>query len=101
MLPMVLRDVISRFLDGSPEHEADALLRRGNSNRFTFVPFSLGPKNCIGKRFAIAEMQTVLLHLLPSYALTRTPASNLVPKLTGVTIKPTALPLRLVRRANA
>ncbi|OQR91410.1 hypothetical protein ACHHYP_04710 [Achlya hypogyna] len=80
-----------RFIEGSREHEADKALRDGKGNTFVFMPFSAGTKNCIGKRFAIAEMQTALALLLPKYAFKLTPDAVLHPKMTGVTIKPSNL----------
>ncbi|EQC39729.1 hypothetical protein SDRG_03157 [Saprolegnia diclina VS20] len=91
--------VPQRFLDDSTEALADKALRNGKGNTFTYMPFSAGAKNCIGKRFAIAEMQTVLLQLLPKYAFTLATDANLHPKLTGVTIKPSNLVMHISRRA--
>ncbi|KAH9183618.1 hypothetical protein AeNC1_014406 [Aphanomyces euteiches] len=53
-----------RFLEGTAVYEADKALRNGHGNTFTYMPFSTGPKNCIGMRFAMAELQVVVPNLL-------------------------------------
>ncbi|KAG9400654.1 hypothetical protein AC1031_010104 [Aphanomyces cochlioides] len=52
--------VPERFLEGTPESDADLKLRGGKPHAFYYVPFSIGSANCIGQRFALVETQVIL-----------------------------------------
>lgn len=47
------------------DHDGDVALQ----NSFAFTPFSAGPKNCIGQRFAILEVKTLISKMLRYYEL--------------------------------
>ncbi|KAH9130837.1 hypothetical protein LEN26_008129 [Aphanomyces euteiches] len=71
-----------RFLEGTAVYEADKGLRNGQGNTFTYMPFSAGPKNCIGMRFAMAELQVVISNLLLQFSFRLTDKADLKPFLS-------------------
>ncbi|OTF71604.1 hypothetical protein BLA29_013427, partial [Euroglyphus maynei] len=44
---------------------------------YTFMPFGLGPRNCVGMRFAYQEIQYCIGRLLLTYHFDRTPETPL------------------------
>ncbi|XP_066932626.1 cytochrome P450 4c21-like [Clytia hemisphaerica] len=47
----------------NPERFEDFELK-GKRNPFLFVPFSAGPRNCIGQKFALSELKAAVFHLV-------------------------------------
>ncbi|XP_017770148.1 PREDICTED: cytochrome P450 9e2-like [Nicrophorus vespilloides] len=43
-----------------------------NINSNTYLPFGIGPRNCIGSRFALMETKTVFFHILSKFEITVT-----------------------------
>ena len=36
-------------------------------NEYTYMPFGLGPRNCIGERFAMMQMRIAIVEILKSF----------------------------------
>nr|CAD7599514.1 unnamed protein product [Timema genevievae] len=50
-----------------PERFSDE--NKNNIKPFTYLPFGMGPRNCIGMRFALMEVKLALVHLLHNFNL--------------------------------
>ncbi|KAF0702633.1 Aste57867_7768 [Aphanomyces stellatus] len=89
-----------RFVDGSAAFNADAILRGGKSHAMFYVPFSGGAMNCIGQRFAMAEMQVIVATLVHRFDFTLTEHANLTHSFNGVTVEPTCLDMTVRPRSH-
>ena len=60
---------------------------------YTFVPFSAGPRSCIGNKFAITEMKAVVATLVQHFHFEEIPGFTVTP-LVRLTVRPDP-PMRL------
>ena len=64
-----------------------------------WVAFGAGPRNCVGMRFALAEIKIAIIRLLQTYTLLPSSTADQDLELVElVTIAPKQLPVRLERR---
>ncbi|KAH8276370.1 hypothetical protein KR026_006711 [Drosophila bipectinata] len=69
LLWQLLRDekLFSDPLTFRPERHLD--VETSNLAAYSYIPFSAGPRNCIGQKFALLEMKTMVIQLLRHYQL--------------------------------
>lgn len=52
-----------------PERFSPENLAAKNVNPFKFIPFSAGPRNCIGQKYAMLDIKTVVSKMLLNFEL--------------------------------
>lgn len=56
-------------------------------HRFAFLPFGSGPRMCIGRNFALLEMQMIILKILETFQM-KLDSKNRIELLPAITLKP-------------
>ncbi|KAF0703775.1 Aste57867_7533 [Aphanomyces stellatus] len=68
--------VPERFVQGTPEWIADEALRGTKHHTFVYMPFAFGAGNCIGQKFALAEIAAITATLIREFDFGLTKDAN-------------------------
>jgi len=75
------------FMKFKPERFANGVAKAAK-HHLAFMPFSFGPRFCVGSTFAMQEAKVVLAMLLQQFRFHLSPRYRHTPKVAFVTIKP-------------
>jgi cytochrome P450 family 9 len=53
---------------------------------YTFLPFGIGPRNCVGMRFALMEAKTAIAHIITKFRFVRTENTEVPIELSTLSI---------------
>ncbi|XP_049313400.1 cytochrome P450 4d8 [Bactrocera dorsalis] len=59
----------ARYFERPTEFLPERHLNNGSASAFLFIPFSAGPRNCIGQKFAMLEMKMIIAKIVREYEL--------------------------------
>jgi cytochrome P450 len=69
----------------NPDRFAD---KKGMKHRYAWMPFSMGPRQCIGNNLAMMEIKIMLIHLLRKFVVQKDPKSEAVKPHVGTVTQP-------------